>query len=101
MAVDRRRESEGSREEVALPRVSQKTADNWQKYQEAKKAAKKAVAFAKATHYGDVNEKLESHDGNRYLYRLAKNRHRQTEDIETFFGIGDEHGHLPMNRKEA
>ncbi|VDP54298.1 unnamed protein product [Heligmosomoides polygyrus] len=51
--------------------LGEKTADNWRKYQEARKAAKKAVAVAKVTHYGDVNEKLESRDGERYLYRLA------------------------------
>ncbi|VDP64209.1 unnamed protein product [Heligmosomoides polygyrus] len=65
--------------------LSDKTAGNWRKYQEARKAAKKAVAVAKATHYGDVNEKLESGDAERYLYRVAKSRHRQTEDIEKFF----------------
>uniref|UniRef100_A0A183FLY9 Endo/exonuclease/phosphatase domain-containing protein n=1 Tax=Heligmosomoides polygyrus TaxID=6339 RepID=A0A183FLY9_HELPZ len=54
-----------------------------------------------ATHYGDINEKLESRDGERYLYQLAKNCHRQTEDIEKFFGINDENGHLLMDRKKA
>ncbi|VDP32569.1 unnamed protein product [Heligmosomoides polygyrus] len=34
--------------------LSDKTADNWRKYQEARKAANKAVAVAKATYYGDV-----------------------------------------------
>ncbi|VDO39606.1 unnamed protein product [Heligmosomoides polygyrus] len=81
--------------------LGEKTADNWQKYQEAKKAAKKAVAVAKVTHYGDVNEKLESRDHERYLYRLAKFRHRQTEDIEKFFGINDENGRLLMDLKKA
>ncbi|VDP06616.1 unnamed protein product [Heligmosomoides polygyrus] len=66
------------REKKALYHVflGDKTANNWQKYHEAKKAAKKAVAVAKATHYNDVYEKLESRDGERYLYRLAKKRHR-------------------------
>ncbi|VDP03021.1 unnamed protein product [Heligmosomoides polygyrus] len=81
--------------------LGEKTADNLRKYQEAKKAAKKAVAFAKATHYKDVNEKLESRHGVRYLYRLAKFRHRQTEDIEKFFGINDENGRLLMDREKA
>ncbi|VDP15935.1 unnamed protein product [Heligmosomoides polygyrus] len=45
----------------------EKTADNWRKYQEAKKAAKKAVAVAKATHYGDVNESREEVDENDHL----------------------------------
>ncbi|VDO75278.1 unnamed protein product [Heligmosomoides polygyrus] len=42
--------------------LGDRTADNWQEYQKAKKAAKKAVAVAKATHYSDVNRKLESRD---------------------------------------
>ncbi|VDP07973.1 unnamed protein product [Heligmosomoides polygyrus] len=42
--------------------LGDKTAINWQKYHEAKKAAKNAVAVAKATHYNDVYEKLESRD---------------------------------------
>ncbi|VDP04251.1 unnamed protein product [Heligmosomoides polygyrus] len=79
--------------------LGDRTADNWQEYQKAKKAAKKAVAVAKATHYSVVNEKLASRDGERYLYRLAKTRQRQTEDIEKFFGINDKSGHLLTDRK--
>ncbi|XGW34866.1 hypothetical protein V3C99_018705 [Haemonchus contortus] len=59
-----------------------KTADNWQRYQIAKKGAKKAVASEKAAHRADFNEKLESRDGERYVCRLAKTRNQQTEDIE-------------------
>ncbi|VDP50694.1 unnamed protein product [Heligmosomoides polygyrus] len=81
--------------------LGEKTAVNWRRYQEATKAAKKAVAVAKATHYEDVNEKLESRYGERYLCQLAKFRHRQTEDIEKFFGINDENGRLLMERKKA
>uniref|UniRef100_W6NET7 Craniofacial development protein n=1 Tax=Haemonchus contortus TaxID=6289 RepID=W6NET7_HAECO len=43
----------------------EKTADNWQRYQIAKKEAKKAVASQKAAHYADLNKKLESRDGER------------------------------------
>uniref|UniRef100_A0A183G757 DNA primase n=1 Tax=Heligmosomoides polygyrus TaxID=6339 RepID=A0A183G757_HELPZ len=81
--------------------LGDETAENWQKYQNAKKAAKKAVAIAKATHYSDVNEKLGAHDGERYPYRLAKDPHRQNEDIEKFFSINDEDGHLLTDRKKA
>ncbi|VDP12261.1 unnamed protein product [Heligmosomoides polygyrus] len=80
--------------------LGEKTADNWRKYQEARRAAKKAVAVAKA-HYGDVNEELESRDGERYLYRLAKIRHFRTEDIEKFSGINEKSGHLLADRKKA
>ncbi|VDP34156.1 unnamed protein product, partial [Heligmosomoides polygyrus] len=39
---------------------------------EAKKAAKKAVAAARPTHYDDVNGKLKSRDGERFVYRRSK-----------------------------
>nr|CDJ83061.1 Retrotransposon and Integrase domain containing protein [Haemonchus contortus] len=51
----------------------EKTADNWQRYQIAKKEAKKAVASEKAAHYADLNKELESRDG---VYRLAKTCNR-------------------------
>ncbi|VDP49224.1 unnamed protein product [Heligmosomoides polygyrus] len=70
-------------------------------YQEAKKAAKKAVAVAKADHYADLSDKLETRDGERHLHRIAKARHLQAEDIEKFLGINDENGHLLTNRKRA
>ncbi|VDP05276.1 unnamed protein product [Heligmosomoides polygyrus] len=60
----------------------------------------KAVAVAKASHYDYLNEKLETNDSEQ-LYRLAKARHPQSEDIEKFFGIDDENGHLLMNRRRV
>ncbi|XGW23662.1 hypothetical protein V3C99_005687 [Haemonchus contortus] len=65
----------------------EKKADNWQRYQIAKKEAKKAVVSQKAARYADLIKKLESRDGQRYVYRLAKTRNRQTEDIKKFFGM--------------
>ncbi|VDP47401.1 unnamed protein product [Heligmosomoides polygyrus] len=91
---------------ITSPRMKQhvflgdRTADNWHEYQKAKKACK-AVAVAKVTHYGDVYRTIESRDGERYLYRLAETPHRQTEEIEKFFGINDESGHLLTDRKKA
>ncbi|VDP47120.1 unnamed protein product [Heligmosomoides polygyrus] len=70
-----------------------------EKYQKARKPARKAVAVAKSTHYGDFYGKLESRE--RYLYRVAKNRRCQTEQIEKFFGINDKDGHLLTDRKKA
>uniref|UniRef100_W6NBA9 Uncharacterized protein n=1 Tax=Haemonchus contortus TaxID=6289 RepID=W6NBA9_HAECO len=72
----------------------EKTDDSWQRYQIAKKEAKKVVAFEKAALYADLNKKLESHDSERYVYQLGKIRNRHTEDIEKFFGMNDENGHL-------
>ncbi|VDP27240.1 unnamed protein product [Heligmosomoides polygyrus] len=93
MVVDNKREGKGLREEVALSRVSRrKDSRSLAEVPRSEESCKEAVAVTKATHYGDVNEKLESGDGEQYLYRLAKNRYRQTEDIEKFFGINDENG---------
>uniref|UniRef100_A0A7I4Z2I9 DDE-1 domain-containing protein n=1 Tax=Haemonchus contortus TaxID=6289 RepID=A0A7I4Z2I9_HAECO len=58
----------------------EKTADNWQRYQIAKKEAKKAVASEKAAHYADLNKELESRD-------------------EKLSGINDENGHLTDRRQ--
>ncbi|VDO83058.1 unnamed protein product [Heligmosomoides polygyrus] len=74
------KEKKNVREDKSLYHMflGEKRADNWRKYQEAKKVAKKTVAVARATHYDDINEKLELRDGEQFLYRLAKVRHRQT-----------------------
>lgn len=51
--------------------LSDKTADKRRLYDGAKKSTKIAVAVAIATHYDDVYMKLESRDGELFLYRLA------------------------------
>ncbi|EYC43180.1 hypothetical protein Y032_0501g2604 [Ancylostoma ceylanicum] len=52
-----------------------KTNDNWQKYLEAKKAAKKAVAATKAKHYDYDSKKQGEKDGEeRLIYRMARSR---------------------------
>uniref|UniRef100_A0A7I4Z612 Reverse transcriptase domain-containing protein n=1 Tax=Haemonchus contortus TaxID=6289 RepID=A0A7I4Z612_HAECO len=79
----------------------EKTTDNWQRYQIAKNEAKKAVASEKTAHYADLNKKLESRDGERYVYRLAKTRNHQTGNIEKFYGIDDENGHLLTDRRKT
>lgn len=51
--------------------LSDKTAESWCIYQDEKKAAKKVVAVSKAAQGDDVNEKLETRNGDHHLYRLA------------------------------
>uniref|UniRef100_A0A183GUU7 DHC_N1 domain-containing protein n=1 Tax=Heligmosomoides polygyrus TaxID=6339 RepID=A0A183GUU7_HELPZ len=47
--------------------LSDKTAEKWRLYQEAKKSAKRAVAVARATYYDDdVNERLGTHNGEQF-----------------------------------
>ncbi|EYB97336.1 hypothetical protein Y032_0141g2211 [Ancylostoma ceylanicum] len=50
------------------------SADSWSDYCEARRAAKKSVAVAKAAHHADVREKLDTKEGERLIHRLASKR---------------------------
>ncbi|EYC12996.1 hypothetical protein Y032_0045g1205 [Ancylostoma ceylanicum] len=50
--------------------------------------------MAKATHYGKSNKDLDTRDGERLIYRLAKSSRRQAEDVKKFREINEEHGKL-------
>ena len=52
-------------------------------YKEAKWAAKKAVAEAKRRAYEDFYQKLGTKEGEKHIYRLAKIKSRQQQDLET------------------
>ncbi|VDO24863.1 unnamed protein product [Haemonchus placei] len=56
---------------------------------------------AKAAHFANFNEKLESRDGERYVHHLAKIRLHQAEEIVKFFSINVENGHLLTYRKQT
>ncbi|EYC14191.1 hypothetical protein Y032_0041g393 [Ancylostoma ceylanicum] len=58
--------------------LDNETEDNWRSYREAKNT----VAAAKASHYDEICKKLDSKDGERLMYRLAKSRQRQADDAE-------------------
>ncbi|WP_218939395.1 endonuclease/exonuclease/phosphatase family protein, partial [Wolbachia endosymbiont of Atemnus politus] len=64
--------------------LKDKTPTNWDIYRKARSDAKRTVAATKAAHYDDLYQKLDTRDGERDIYRLAKARHQQTEDIEMF-----------------
>lgn len=63
--------------------LKNKTDGNRQQYLESKRVANKAA------HYGDVGKKLDTRDGERIIYRLARSRQRQSEDVEKFYGVND------------
>ena len=52
-----------------------------QKYKEASRKAKREVAKAKAKAYEQLYERLETIEGEKDVYRLARQRHRAGEDI--------------------
>ncbi|EYC31610.1 hypothetical protein Y032_0004g2247 [Ancylostoma ceylanicum] len=60
------------------------------------------MAATKAAHYDNISKQLDAKDGGeRFIYRLARSRQRQTEDVETFYGVNDEYGQLITDRKKA
>ncbi|VDP51152.1 unnamed protein product [Heligmosomoides polygyrus] len=93
MVVDRQDVKAKVREKKSFYHVflGEKTADNWRKYQQAKKAAKMAVAVAKASH-SEMSARSSSH---------AMVSGICTDLIGIAIGINDEKGHLPVNRKKA
>ena len=54
------------------------------------KAAKKAVAEAKNRGYEDIYRKLDTKEGEKQIFKLARTRSRQRQDLETMKHIKDE-----------
>ncbi|XP_071739178.1 uncharacterized protein [Rutidosis leptorrhynchoides] len=63
-----------------------------ERYKEAKREAKKAVAIAKDKAYEDLYRKLDSKEGANDIYRIAKSRERRGRDLVNVKYIKDEAG---------
>ncbi|XP_071699665.1 uncharacterized protein [Rutidosis leptorrhynchoides] len=63
-----------------------------ERYKEAKREAKKAVAIAKDKAYEDLYRKLDSKEGANDIYRIAKSRERRGRDLVSVKYIKDEAG---------
>ena len=61
-------------------------------YKEANKAAKRAVAIAKEEAYDELYTKLDTREGAKIIYKLAKSRDRRSRDISDIAYVKDEHG---------
>ena len=69
--------------------------ENTQKiYKEKKSKAKKAVAMAKRLAYDDLYARLETKEGEKELYRLARQRDRAGKDVQHVRVIKDENGNV-------
>ena len=51
----------------------------------AKRKAKKAVAEAKHRAYKDLYEKLDTKEGDKYVFKLAKARSKKRQDISQVY----------------
>ena len=66
-------------------------------YKEKKSKAKKAVAMAKGRAYNDLYARLETKEGEKELYRLARQRNRAGKDVQNVRVIKDENGNVMAN----
>ena len=66
-------------------------------YKEKKNKAKKAVAMAKGRAYNDLYARLETKEGEKELYRLARQRNRAGKDVQHVRVIKDENGNVMVN----
>ena len=66
-------------------------------YKEKKSKAKKAVAMAKGHAYDDLYARLETKEGEKELYRLARERDRVGKDVQHVRVIKDKKGNVMVN----
>jgi hypothetical protein len=77
-----------------------KCADNIEKYRIAKKSAKRVVSRAQGQAYDDLYQRLDSKEGEKDIYRMAKIRERKTRDVNQVKCIKDEANHLLVKNEE-
>ena len=66
-------------------------------YKEKKSKAKKAVAMAKGWAYDNLYARLKTKEGEKELYKLARQRNRAGKDVQHVRVIKDENGNVMVN----
>ena len=69
-------------------------------YKEKKSRAKQAAAMAKGREYEDLCARLETKEGKKALYRLARQRDRAGKDVQNVMVMKDEYRNV-MASSEA
>ena len=71
------------------------------KYKEAKKNAKQAVAEARGAAYKTLYQKLDTKEGERDIFKIARARDRRTKDLDRIRCIKDETGRVLIEEKDV
>ena len=71
-----------------------------QEYLVAKKATKKLVAAKKTESYAELYKKLDSREGEKMVYRLARAREKGTRDLEQVKLMKDKDGKVILDEEE-
>jgi Reverse transcriptase (RNA-dependent DNA polymerase). len=74
--------------------------ENFERYKSARKEVKKAVRDAKSKAYDDFYKKLETKEGERNIYKLAKFRDRKTKDFNSVKCIKGEDSRVLVKEEE-
>ena len=77
-----------------------RSADNIEKYKVAKKIAKRAVSEAKGRAYEDMYQRLNTKEGEKDIYRMARVRERKTRDFSQVKCIKDDMDQLLVKEDE-
>ena len=64
-----------------------KSNENKEKFREANRASRKAVRIAKDAAYEDLYAKLDSREGIKMVYKLAKTRESRSKDISDIYAF--------------
>ena len=78
-----------------------KTEEHGNKYRMAKKEATRVVAMAKARKYEDLYKRLETKEGERELYQVARQREKLKRDVEGVKCIKDEEGRVLVEDEDV
>ena len=70
------------------------------RYKVAKQEAKKEVAKAKKEAYQELYDGMETAEGQKDIFRIAKQREKETRDIQHVKMIRDENGHILTKEKD-
>ena len=96
--------NEDVQEVVKAKKVAKKAWDKYsqqgdrERYDRHKKDAKKTVAQAKAQALNEIYEELETPEGEKKIYRIAKARNKATKDFTHIKQIKDENGVVLSNQ---
>ena len=72
----------------------QRDEESKQEYKEMRREAKKEVAKAKSKAYDELYEELDTKEGEKTLYRLARQRHQAGKDVQQVRMMMDKDGNV-------
>ena len=80
---------------------TQRDEESKQEYKEMRREAKKEVAKAKSKAYDDLYEELDTKEGEKTLYRLARQRHQAGKDVQQVRMMKDKDGNVMTDEESV